>query len=208
MGSYVLAIDIERSGATNQYQTIAIGAAVVDQDFNLCDTLFVTNYRNESTIFEPRCWDEFWSKHQDILAELEYTGTLSMDEQECNMIRCLMEFRKKWETTAQQEGKKYYFISDNPIYDGSFVNELINRHLSDDFMPIPYNAGDKKYSSFFDVHSMQRGYLRHADPSFDSNWGLFEKMTNFINAPAMTMTHDHHPAHDAYTIAYEFQTMM
>lgn len=59
----VLAFDIERAGGTPEYDTIAIGASVVDQDFNLLDELFLPCFYDEITRFESVCWEGFWSKN-------------------------------------------------------------------------------------------------------------------------------------------------
>ena len=78
----VLAFDIERSGSTDEYDTIAIGASVVDENLEELDSLLLLNYRPNETQFEDRCWEQFWSKHQEILDKLEYTGTLTKEERD------------------------------------------------------------------------------------------------------------------------------
>jgi hypothetical protein len=81
-----LAFDIERSGATNKNETIAIGASVVDEDFNKLDSLLLLGYVHRKTQFEQRCWDEFWSKHVYVLDSLKYDGQLNYNDRQKEMI--------------------------------------------------------------------------------------------------------------------------
>ena len=62
-----LAVDVEMSGARfSEHDVLAIGAAVVDERFELLDTFFYKSYNPTDATFETRCWDEFWSKHENI----------------------------------------------------------------------------------------------------------------------------------------------
>lgn len=205
----VLAFDIERSGATSQYQTIAIGASVVDSEWNELDSFFMCNYRQEETKFEPRCWDEFWSQHPETLSKLEYKGLLSLHNQEKAMIEGFQQFRAMWEQRAKEAKVKYVFVSDNNVYDGSFVNQLIEKHTS--FLPIPFTASvPQKYSAFWETHSMQKGFLMNeSDTYVDKNWGLAKSLQElYPTIPPMKKKHNHLPHYDAYTIAYEYHVMI
>jgi len=199
----VLAFDIERSGATSTYETIAIGASVVDSNFKEQDRLFLSAYfppkSDEPTLFEPRCWNQFWIHQQDILKQLIYEGSLLKKERQKEMIVQFQAFRSKWETYAKEHNMDYILVSDNPIYDGGFINEMIFQHLPDT-LPIPYNACNGEYSSFLDTHS--------------AIWGLFIKCTLaqkikqiYSWIPSPKEEHDHRPDHDAFVIAYEQQML-
>jgi len=60
MKTYVLAFDIERSGATSwNGEIIGIGASVVNDKFIEVDRLFLPLYFPGKTEFEPRCKAEF-----------------------------------------------------------------------------------------------------------------------------------------------------
>ena len=59
----VLAIDIERSGATFEYDTIAVGACVMNESFEELDRYFCNCYFPEITKFEKFYPAE--DEHQD-----------------------------------------------------------------------------------------------------------------------------------------------
>ena len=233
MSNIVLAFDIERSGATNKHQTIAIGASVVDQDLQELDRLFLPGYfTGESlpkiairvdtvTTFEHRYWDTFWVNHQDILKSLEYKGPLSKQSREEEMITLFQQFRAKWELKAQDIGRPLQLVSDNTVYDGGFINQMIYDHL-DSVLPIPYAAGlfqevensdkDKykvqKYSNFYNISDIQRGFLFAIDPTY-IGWERSYRLTELYDVPKSPydIKHDHNPANDAYTIGYDMQVI-
>lgn len=203
---WVLAFDIERSGGRSQDKTMAIGASVMDENLRELEHFLVCNYRPNVTQFEPRCWDEFWSKQSAVLAELEYKGALSEQMQEVSMIEQFQHFRAKWETRAKLAGTKLMLVSDNNVYDGGFINELIQKHTSD--LPIPYSASHpQRYGAFFETHSMQKGFLASVDRTFDKNWGFSKRLEELYHLPTRTVQHTHLPHEDAYTIAWEYQVM-
>ena len=286
-GRIVLAFDIERSGATNEYDTIAIGASVVNQDFEELDSLFLPGYFSkkiivagpkcyplqqaveqasqeaeeqasqeaveqasqeaveqasqeaeaqvpleavvspiiclppdnivspiiclrphdlvESTTFEPRCWDEFWSNNLDILSILKYHGPLTKSQRQKEMITQFQEFRANWETWAKENNYEYLLVSDNSVFDGGFVNQMIHEHLPG-AKPIPYSASTGEYSSFGETHSAQRGLLMYVD-QYTKEWGFSERINELFNVPEQNKPHDHNPANDAYTIAFDQQVL-
>jgi hypothetical protein len=205
MNNIVLAFDIERSGARCEHHTIGIGASVVDSDFKELDRLFLPGYIQSETIFEDRCFDEFWSKFPDKLEELAYEGDLNMEERQKEMITEFQAFRAKWEKYAKDNKVTIEVVADNNVYDGGFINEMIFQHT--DSLPLPYNT-EQKYKSFWETHSEQRGFLMGIDPEFKGSWGLSKRISELYEIPEMTNDHDHNPANDAYTIAFEHQVMI
>lgn len=208
--SLVLAFDIERSGATPNYDTIGIGASVVNSKFVEFESLFLpglfSETRKEPTIFEERCWDEFWIKEFDKLKELTYTGDLSKKERQKEMIVEFQAFRKKWEKYANENGLEFHLACDNKVYDGGFINDMIFEHLPNT-LPIPYSANTSKYNCFLETHNEQRGLLFAADPSYKKNWGFSQRIVELYDVPEPTRKHDHNPAHDACNIAFEQQVL-
>jgi hypothetical protein len=206
--SIVLAFDIERSGATSEYETIAIGASVVNNNFEELDSLFLPGYFDDSsktpTSFEKRCWEEFWSKNPDTLKKLKYSGNLSKNERQKEMIEEFQLFRNKWETYASENKMNFALVSDNNVYDGGFINELICKHT--DYLPIPFST-KREYSSFFETFSQQKGLLMVVDPSFKSDWGLSDRISKLYDLPKPKKEHTHLPSDDAYTIAYDQQVL-
>ena len=221
---YILAFDIEKSGATDKYPIIGIGASVVNQDFKELERLFLPGYFPGQTPFESRCWDEFWNTHQEQLNMLEYKGPKPMAERQVDMIKVFQYFRKKWEEKCKQYGTKLEIVSDNNVFDGGFINKMIHDHLPDTF-PLPYSAtrkqeGTQMYQPFFETFSQQRGLLLAVDPEYvlNNDWGYGDRIKELYNVPevpthtnvlgqSVKVEHDHNPANDAYTIACDQQIL-
>lgn len=201
----VLAFDIERSGSTLEHDTIAIGASVVDWNFKELDNLCLLGYIPEETIFEEKTWKEFWCNHQDILNTLIYKGSKTKKEREKEMILEFQAFRKKWENCANKNNLKLELCTDNNVFDGGFTNNMIFEHTS--YLPIPYNTSHL-YKSFWETHSEQRGLLMGVDKTFKEDWGFTKRIAELYNVPEMKKTHDHNPANDAYTVAFEQQILL
>ncbi len=203
----VLAFDIERSGATDQNTTIGIGASVVDDQFNELDSLFLPGYLPKQVIFEKRCWDEFWSKHPEQLELLECKDEeISLYELQHEMITAFQAFRIQWEIYAKENNIEYVIASDNCVYDGGFINEMIFKCLPGD-SPLPYSASTQEYSDFIDTHNCQRGLLMIIDPSYKDWWGFSDRIEELFQTPPKRKEHDHNPANDAYTIAFDQQVL-
>lgn len=202
----VLAFDIERSGGRSQDQTIAIGASVVDSNFIQLDSLFTYSYVPGVTTFEERSWSEFWVNNLDVLSQLEYKGPQSMEEREYEMITQFHEFREKWELKTND---KVILCNDNSPFDVHYINELYGKYMPN-VLPMPYTAYSQEYSSLFETHSMQKGLLSVVAPEFTSNWGFTDKIKEIYKIPTMpeSMTHNHLPHHDAYTIATEMHILL
>ena len=41
------------------------------------------------------------------------------------------------------------------------------------------------------------------DPTFESDWGMTQRIFELYDAPPCPRPHDHHPSNDAYSIAYD-----
>jgi hypothetical protein len=203
MKRLVLAFDIERSGASSEYDTIALGASVVDSDMKQLDRYYANCFFPTETKFEPRCYYEFWSKNDELLNSLIYDGALNKNDREKEMIVGFQQFRRKWETYARDNNLKLFLSSDNNVYDGGFVNILITKYTCD--LPIPYSASTREYDVFFETHSMQRGILMAS--GIDKEWGLTEAIASIYEVPTCDVKHDHNPANDAYTIAFDTQVL-
>ena len=175
--SVILAFDLERAGATVEYDTIALGASVIDEKGNELANLFIPGYFPEKTKFEERCWDEFWSKNTDILDLLKYEGELSPVEVEKEMITNFHQFRKHWEDFATQNNCEFYLVTDNISFDVTFINLMMFKHLPG-VLPIPYSASSQKYSSVIDICQMARGFA--ADPNYAKKWGFNDHLDKIL----------------------------
>jgi hypothetical protein len=203
----VLAFDIEKAGPSPSDPILAIGASVVNQDFKEMDSLFLPCYVPDKTVFDEKCWDEFWSKRIVTLKSLTYDGILTPFEREHDVVQKFQEFREKWETYCEENDIEYYLVSDTNAFDAGCINHLLHIHLSDE-MPIPYSASKKEYSSFINVSDYQRGVLAVVDPEFSAYWGMTDKIEEMFEVPPKERDYDHNPTNDAYTIAYDFQILM
>jgi hypothetical protein len=199
-----LAFDIERSGATNKYDTIAIGASVLNEEFKELDSLLLLGYVENKTQFEPRCWTEFWSENTNMLNTLKYTGELKYVDRQKEMIEQFQAFRSKWELFCKENDHELLLVSDNCVYDGGFINNMIYQYLPDT-LPIPYSASDQTYESFHGTDCVLRGILKIIDPTYKSEWGFTKRIEELFELPEKRVTHDHNPANDAYCIAFDYQ---
>ena len=224
----VLAFDIERSGGRAKDETFAIGASVVDEDGSELDSLCLKGYFPEHTKFEKRCWDEFWSKNEEMLKTLEFdrADELAPHSNSKTKHNCwpqwaigeFHDFRKKWEKEAKERGWSLELASDNKVYDGGYINLLIEEYLMDPFceevdkvMPLPYSASDDPpaYKKFRETHSEQRGVLFVIDPTLEKGRSCSARIEELYNCAGIKCVHehDHNPAHDAYSIAREAQIL-
>src|SRR4029079_18397370 len=109
------------------------------------------------------------------LDKMKYYGDKNFQERQKEIITEFQNFRKKWEQIAENNDLNFELVSDNNVFDGGFINELIFKYLPKD-LPIPYNAGNKKYSCFWETHSQQRALLFMVDPNFNSDWGFSQRI--------------------------------
>jgi len=122
------------------------------------------------------------------------------------MIQEFQSFRARWEKYAKDKQINFLLVSDNNIFDGGFINELIFKHLPTT-LPIPYSASTGNYEAFFETHSVQKGFLMAVDPSYQDNWGLSNRISELFDIPEPDKKHDHNPANDAFSIAFEQQVL-
>lgn len=204
MANIVLAFDIERSGATFEYDTIGMGAVVMNSNLEELDRYYSNCYFPKETKFEQRCYDQFWIKNMDSLKSLIYYGTKTKSQREKEMIVGFQNFRLKWEKFAEENKLNFYLVCDNNVYDGGFVNYLVNKYTDD--LPIPYSASKQEYETFFETTSMQKGFLLAHGINLD--WGLSNKIKELYDTPECIKFHDHNPANDAHTIAFDMHMLL
>ena len=127
------------------------------------------------------------------------------------MIQTFQNFREEWELRAKSFNKKLEIVSDNKIFDGEFINNLIYTYLPTE---LPFNAHTRPeakyqdYNSFWETHSEQRGLLMAVDPNFNSDWGLTKRLNELYYIPSPLKLHSHMPDNDAYHIAWEQQVLL
>lgn len=215
MRSVVLAFDIERTGGLASCETIAIGASVVDEDREELDSFLACCYDDRAKgSFEPRCWDEFWSKHPEILKEIEARTPKGRDGTQLRIdaIVDFVEFVAKWEEKAKAEGFHLERCCDNSPFDVHFVNREIEARLQNRLLarlPFPYTMGtDQSYSQMIETHSLYKGFLLAQGPEYaDKDWHFWEQIADLYDVGPTPRAHDHLPNNDAFTIGWELQTL-
>lgn len=202
----VLAFDIEKAGAKTEHPVIAIGASVMNESFKELDSLLIPLYRGDPKVFEDRCYNEFWCHHLDKLPTFTYKGELNEEHMFIDAIYKFQEFRAKWEKECRENSKELLLISDNMIFDGGCINELISRYAPDEF-PLPYST-DGVYSDFKDIGDVECGLLTGVilqNPELKINGKKTEMIHRLFGAPEPPKEHDHLPNNDANFIAFRYQ---
>lgn len=120
------------------------------------------------------------------------------------MIEQFQAFRSKWEIWCKENNHQLSLVSDNCVYDGGFINNMIYTHLPNT-LPIPYSASEQKYESFLGTDDILSGILKIVDPLFDKRWGFTKRIEELFVLPTKRVNHDHNPANDAYCIAFDHQ---
>jgi hypothetical protein len=179
-----------------------------------------------TTLFEERCWKEFWSTRVETLEKLKSEQAFRTDT-EAIARDLLSRFREKCEDYAKENGYKLIIASDNVSYDIGNLNQFQR------FMPFLYRLTDEGYNGVpACTTSMQKGLLSVVDPvwlSFikerdadidwvnwlvENNirdekgtvkwWSLTHRIRYLYHLPEPEVEHDHLPNNDAYTIAWEY----
>lgn len=217
-----LAFDIETDGAfSSKNNILQIGASVVSAypRRKQIDSFLMSEYRKtelgEHNIeqFEPRCWNEFWSKNTTTLdAIAAHTNTEnSIEYNRTEMITGFVSFVSKWENICSENNLTLFRTTDNKAYDPFFINVYIERYLPKTPV-LPYKFSNGSYSNLFETHSVQWGLLLALDGKVfkDKKRGLAKAILDYYDClPSVEeIVHDHRADHDAYAIAEELQILL
>lgn len=212
---WVLAVDIETSGSRPEHSVLAIGAAVLDDQFTTIDTFLYRGYVPDRTKFDARCLRESWSQpeQQATLKQLVYRGQVPIervpvppDEVPSDMINRFRQFMGLMEMEAQKAGAKLEVVTDNAGFDLRLLSREIYKYIPDD-EGMQFTVTTKKFRPTFETWSQQRGLLMAVDPSFQSDYGLTERIDALYDVPKRAVVHDHLPHHGAYSIAFDQQVL-
>ena len=225
----ILAVDIERTGATTSHHTIAIGASLVDSDYNELSCLFLAAWSDAECAFEESCWTEFWSKHPRVLKRIKDHAkqtcfqiinstdniTPCFEKQEEHMIREFIHYVKKIQTEADEQKKKVIIVTDNACFDFHWISTLISKHCPSHY-PLPYKFHNNAYGKVRDMSDMRYGMMLAIDKEATLQGMKWDKLIvkhniklpeAFVLATKLKQ-HDHLPHHDAYTIAIKMKMLL
>ena len=225
-----LGVDVEASGMRwlDEGHILAIGARVVNSKLETLDKLFIPMYvpleTVEATFKDKRTYNEYWVGQDQLHRLEEFKAEISprMKELSKKVPKCdvpgieeraiikFQAFRAKWETKCRENGWELKLVSDNPVFDGAFINFLIQQYIHEKY-PIPYSSSDfqtkdglqQVYMSFDDTGSMKKGVLAVVCSDTGST---SKKLEDYFDLPTgEDVQHDHNPVNDAYTIARDAQ---
>lgn len=209
---YTLAFDIKGAGTVPQYDSIAYGAVVVDQENKIRDSYYATAYVSKETIIQEQ-YQKFWNDRSESLKEFIVPG--DKNENHRKMVDGFVDFIIKWRLWERENSQRILsLVTDNPSYDVNVVNFDIHRHNCGVF-PLPYiwtKRGDKNpdYGRVWDTDSMLKGLLLVTQGSsiVDTDWGLSDIFIHKFNFSPNDKLSDHLPVNSAYNIAVEFNRML
>lgn len=205
---WAVGFDIETGGARRTYHSIiGIGIAVVNDKFELVKKARFGMYRGKRrTLFETRCWDEYWTKQAHTLEKMQYAGdpTDSTDEMEHNIIYQFQMFRRDIELVAKIHGIRVEYVSDTNAFDSGCINHLLEKHMPSAVNPIPYSALNNSWGRIWNTTSMMWGLLDD-EYVLCNDRGYSKRLRMEYKVPEQAMEHSHLPDEDAYTIAFDFQ---
>lgn len=177
--THVLALDIETNGSYPlMNEIVSIGYCVGDEEGSIVETgrfdMKVT------TPFEPKCYNDFWSKHMDIYEILQKHAV-----EPATAMRNFVDFVDHWDDLSELR-----IITDNPAFDVKFIDIAMNRYLNR--RPLHYKH-DKYYRPIYDTDSYARGVL---GLQLDEEWTSDDQVMRELGFSVESI-HDHMPEHDA-----------
>lgn len=141
-----LAVDVEKKGARFAHPVIQVGVAYGTSLDDIKTATFCFDYADVP--FEKRCWDEFWTNHEDIYEKICAAAQPPKEE-----WKRFAQFLNDLEPACHD---KIEIVSDNPAYDV----EAIDYHLNAIRIGIRYSSKDK-YRSVHDSTEMVKGLPGH-----------------------------------------------
>jgi len=207
----VIAIDIEKTGCRdeNDDPMFAVGIATAPIDATSIDQVFsfsvALNLQKPESMnwsdfwkekgYEERCWDEFWSKNENILDLLQDPiRILQYDSRELVALwinNTLMVCERMYEKTI--------VVTDTTLFDTVCVGSELKRY---NFIPLNFTRKGE-YRSGVEVDSYIAGLFKISDPC---DWKLMGDVNQKYIDPLLLgkVEHDHHPENDAKSILLKY----
>lgn len=115
---YILAVDIERTGADFKYGVWAIGACFGTEDGTVLSTMQCAKRVQDEVDYDAKTWSEFWSKLPEVRARINTYAQPQFDH-----IVMFRDWLQVLQATYGPFGRKHQAVtklslaSDNPAYD-------------------------------------------------------------------------------------------
>lgn len=182
---YVLAVDVEKTGAALTDSCFAVGAAVVEvSTCRVIDTFVRFNFDPAFCPFEPRCL-EFWAKNKEVLAKMtiHHPTIASFMAAQQAMIRDFFLFIEEKQRVYSND---LLVVSDTSGFDHESLNAaLAGTGGLKQFMPLPYWNGAKKAWSEADTRKV---YEDAKEPTWNvreqtvvAPYGVFRSSTSMLH---------------------------
>jgi len=182
---YYIAIDIEKAGDRFTDAILMIGCCLGDESGNVIETKAFCGVVPPNEEFQENCWDEFWSKEQDILAKIRRQSTTTMVK---DFTAYFTDLDQRFGPFTREGEKQLIILSDNPTYDIGSIDVLL--------------ATDPEKRFQFPQRYLRNGQVRLR--VYDSNENLraleAETAKRIKNEAKREVPHDHWAENDAVVI--------
>lgn len=113
-----LAVDVEKKGATFHHPVIQVGVAWGTSLNDIQKRSFCFDYKDQP--FEKRCWDEFWSKYENVYSRIcaEAAPPVAQWKKFSDFLQEL-----------EEKSEKLDIVSDNPAYDVEAIDYNLHTYL-------------------------------------------------------------------------------
>lgn len=193
-----LALDIEKTGSKNlQHPICSIGWCLGLEDGTVLEKNRI-NLKVKWPIkmadsldygdFEPRCWDEFWSKHPSALVELITRDAVGMTTGMFQFSALLDRLEEQYPSPEY----KLTFLSDNASFDIAALDVNLERYVNR--IPLRYSK-TCKYRAIEAPDDMLDVFPSHVVKKL-----VAQKIDPYVS-------HDHDPANDAEHIYRQYLLM-
>jgi len=179
--SYYLSVDIERTGCAFIEGILAIGVCFGSADGTVIEQRAFCAKVPVPEDFDEDCWNEFWSKHTDVLDRIDAAATPTPFE---DFYAFLLELESKYGPFGRKYTDKvrFKYLSDNPGYDIGHLSVLAYQH-----------------NKRLHLQEMFTDYVNVADPT-EQIRGLPAVEQARVKKACEHVPHDHWPVNDATKI--------
>lgn len=176
-----IVVDVESNGSSVKKNSMfALGCVAIEVVNKNVLGGFAFNVRElPNTSIELRCWNEFWSKENDMY---DFLHKEQLDEKK--VVSHIVDFINK----IKDMGKQIMFASDCSVYDWKWFDTAVLNHV--DANPLGYTA--------LDIYSYAAGMFKEPRHSV---WKTIKNLKGTVLNVDDDIVHDHNPFNDALSEA-------